>query len=58
MNKNISYDTLLDLLVGDLKTEESLAAVLNFLEHTTSMVRLLYLSKRLSQEKIESQFKK
>ncbi len=53
MNDKISYDAILDLLVGDLKTEESLAAVLNFLEHTASVVRLLYWAKRISQENKE-----
>jgi hypothetical protein len=42
MNENIPYDTVLDLLVGDLRTEDSLIAVLNFLEYTASVVRLLY----------------
>jgi hypothetical protein len=37
--KNISNDSILNLLVGDLKSEESLMYVLNFLEHTTTIVR-------------------
>ena len=53
MNEKISYATLLDLLVGDLKTEDSLAAVLNFLEHTVSIVRHLYWVQRISRENRE-----
>jgi hypothetical protein len=48
--EKISYDTVLDLLVGDLKTEDSLAAVLNFLEHTASIIRLLHFAKLSSRE--------
>ena len=36
------YDTLLSYLVGDFTSEDELAIVLNFLEHTTSTLRLLY----------------
>jgi hypothetical protein len=42
MSEDISYDSILNLLVGDLKSEESLMHVLNFLEHTTTIVRYLY----------------
>ena len=50
MSEKISYDTILNLLAGDLKTEDSLAAVLNFLEHTASVIRHLYWAKRLEGE--------
>ena len=50
MNEKLSYDAILDLLVGDLKTEESLASVLNFLEHAASVIRLLHLSQGVNQE--------
>lgn len=43
---NISNDSILNLLVGDLKSEESLMHVLNFLEHTTTIVRYLYWAQR------------
>lgn len=49
-NENISYDTLMSLLIGDLKTKQSLAAVLNFLKHTTSVVRTLYWSKCMEED--------
>ena len=45
--KNISNDSILNLLVGDLKSEESLKYALNFLEHTTTIVRYLYWTQRL-----------
>ena len=44
---NIPNDLILNLLVGDLKSEESLMYVLNFLEHTTTIVRYLYWTQRL-----------
>lgn len=50
MNKNISDETILDLLVGGKKSEESLAAVLNFLTRTESLFRHLYLSKRFKKD--------
>lgn len=50
VNEKISHDTILDLLVGDLKSEDNLASVLNFLEHTTSVIRHLYWAKRISRE--------
>lgn len=50
LNEKISYNTILDLLVGDLRTEESLAAVLNFLEYTASVIRHLYRAKKLSNQ--------
>lgn len=53
MNDKKSYNEILDLLVGDLKTEESLAAVLNFLEHTASIVRHLYWAQRISKNNKE-----
>lgn len=47
MSENISNESLLNCLVGDLKSEESLMHVLNFLEHTTTIVRYLYWMQRL-----------
>jgi hypothetical protein len=45
--KDISNDAILNILVGDLKSEESLMYVLNFLEHTTTIIRYLYWTQRL-----------
>ncbi|HEX4045102.1 MAG TPA: hypothetical protein VHZ76_05495 [Gammaproteobacteria bacterium] len=42
MSDYISYDTILDLLVGDEKSEESLVIVLNFLQYTEILIRRLY----------------
>ena len=42
MSKNIPYDTILDLLVGDLRSENELTVVLNFLDHTKTVIRHLY----------------
>ncbi len=42
MNENISYDTMLDLLVGDLKSEKELSTILNFLENAKTVIRHLY----------------
>ena len=50
MNEKISYEVILDFLVGDLKTEDSLATVLNFLEHTASVIRHLYWAKKLQNQ--------
>lgn len=52
MNKKISLDPRLDLLVSDLKTEEDFAIILNFLEHTASVIRYLQWDKKCkNQEK-------
>ncbi len=56
MNENISYETLLDLLVGDFKSEKELAVILNFLEHIKSIVRHLQWSQCLKNEKQEDIF--
>ena len=53
MSEKISYNTVLDLLVGDLKTEEHLTVVLNFLEHTASVIRHLRLAQRINRESRE-----
>jgi hypothetical protein len=45
MNENISYDTLLGLLVGDLRSEDELAVALNFLGHAKTVIRQLYWAK-------------
>ena len=50
MSENISYDTLLDLLVGDLKSDDELATVLNFLNHAKSVIRQLYWSQRFKKD--------
>lgn len=42
MIDNIPDDTILDLLVGDKKSEESLAIVLDFLQYTEVLIRHLY----------------
>ncbi len=47
MNENIPYDTVLDLLVGDLKSEDELATVLNFLDHAKSVIRHLYWAQKV-----------
>jgi hypothetical protein len=53
MNENIPYDTVLDLLVGDLKSKDELATVLNFLDHTKSIIRHLYWVQRLKNDMAE-----
>jgi hypothetical protein len=50
MNENISYDTLLDALVGDLKSAKELATVLNFLDHTKAVIRHLYWARRFKDD--------
>jgi hypothetical protein len=50
MNGDISYDTVLDLLVGDLKSEKELSTVLNFLDHTKAIIRHLYWSQRFKSD--------
>jgi hypothetical protein len=50
MNENISYDTVLDLLVRDLRSEEELATVLNFLDQAKSIIRHLYWSQRIKND--------
>jgi hypothetical protein len=50
MNENISYDTILDLLVRDLKTEDELATILNFLEHAKGIIRHLYWMQRFKND--------
>lgn len=50
MNENISYNTLLDLLVGDLHSETELATVLNFLDHTKCVIRQLYWAQRFKND--------
>lgn len=54
MGEKINYDILLDILMGDLKTEDSLATVLNFLEHAASVIRHLYWAKRINRENSEN----
>lgn len=53
MNKNISYDVILDLLVGDNKSERELENVLNFLNHAVSIIRLLCWSQRFKNNQEE-----
>jgi hypothetical protein len=55
MNENIPYDTVLDLLVGDLKSEKELLTVLNFLDHTKTVIRHLYWSQRFKKDLEEDQ---
>jgi hypothetical protein len=55
MNENISYNTILDLLVGDLKSENELATVLNFLEHAKVIIRHLYWAQRFKNDLEEDQ---
>lgn len=55
MNQNIPYDTVLDLLVGDFKSPEELQIVLNFLDHTKSVLRLLYWSQKFKNESVSEQ---
>ena len=50
MNENIPYDTVLDLLVGDLKSEDELETVLNFLEHSKSVIRHLYWAQKFKND--------
>jgi len=50
MSENISYNTLLDLLVGDLKSDDELATVLNFLNHAKNVIRQLYWSQRYKKD--------
>jgi hypothetical protein len=45
MNDKILYDVVLDLLIGDLKAEDKLVIILNFLDHAKSVIRHLYWSK-------------
>ena len=46
MREEKSYNIALDSLVGDMNTEESLAAVLNFLDRTKNLISILYWSQR------------
>jgi hypothetical protein len=50
MNENIPYDTVLDLLVGDLKSEKELSTVLNFLDRTKAVIHHLYWSQRFKND--------
>ena len=50
MNENISYDTLLSLLVGDLRSEDDLEVVLNFLGHVKTVIRQLYWAQKGKKE--------
>lgn len=50
MNDNIPYNTVLDLLVGDLKSENELATVLNFLDHAKSVIQHLYWMQRFKKK--------
>jgi hypothetical protein len=50
MNEDISYDTLSELLVGDLKSEKELATVLNFLENAKVLVHHLYWVQRIKND--------
>jgi hypothetical protein len=52
---NIPYDTVLDLLVGHFKSPEELQIVLNFLDHTKSLLRLLYWSQKFKHESSQEQ---
>jgi hypothetical protein len=42
MNEQIFYNAVFDFLIGDLKSEEELTIVLNFLEHVKSVIWCLY----------------
>ncbi len=53
MNEHISYDTVLDPLVGDLQSEDKLATVLNFLDHAKSVIEHLYWTRRFKNDREE-----
>ena len=55
MNENIAYDTILDMLVGNLKSEKELSTILNFLENAKAIIHYLYWSKRLKNDLEEDQ---
>ncbi len=42
MSDKLSYDTVIDLLMGDMNTERDFEVALNFLGHTTSVIRHMY----------------
>ena len=44
MSDKLSYDTVIDLLMGDMNTERDFEVALNFLGHTTSVIRHMYRS--------------
>lgn len=50
MNDNIHYKVILDFLVGDLKSEDELVTILNFLDHAKSVMRYLYLDKEFKKD--------
>ena len=61
MSNNISYEVIKNLLMGDSKSDDELAIVLDFLEHTASVIRNLYWAHRIKygdktvkQDKIEN----
>lgn len=47
---NIYHDTIVDLLVGDLKSENELITVLNFLDHIKTVINHLYWAKRFKND--------
>ena len=51
MSDPIFYNAVLDLLVGDLKSEDELATVLNFLEHVKSVIGYLYWTRKFKQDR-------
>lgn len=53
MNENIPYNTVLDLLMGDLKSENELATVLNFLDHAKNVIQHLYWIQRFKKDREE-----
>lgn len=50
MNKDTYYDTLFDYLVGDLKSKEELAKVLNFLDNIKTIINHLYWARQFKQD--------
>ncbi|HLF66364.1 MAG TPA: hypothetical protein VI522_01980 [Gammaproteobacteria bacterium] len=50
MTNKIAYDAIADLLSGDYNKECDFEVILNFLEHTTCVIRQLYWSKRVQRD--------
>lgn len=50
MNKSVPFETILDFLVGDKELEESLEAVLNFLQQAEIIIRRLYWSQKFKND--------
>lgn len=47
MNDNVSYNTILDLLVGDSTSVEELKIVLNFINRIGSVINHLLLAQKI-----------